>query len=505
MPAPAIRYRIDLVQPLPTLSRVFTLALLGLVACAPEASEPASTATASAAGPHARNVILVVADTLRANRLGCYGYERDTSPAIDALAASGTLYEDCHSQACWTLPSMISIMTGMPVTKRETVLPPMPVLAETLQAEGLATAAFLANNTVGVDRGFERGFDHFGEVSNLPAVEVVGAFADWHAGWRAGAEDDAQFFAWVHFIDPHHPYEPGPQDDVFSGVGPQRGDLEPRWRAKAERALELSPGLAGLAVEDAVLGMQEVSNRYDGEVRAVDRGVERLVEVLRARGELEDTLIVLCSDHGEMLYEQENFPYLVQDRIQGEGGLPDGVMDLFGAGHRPWYYEDLWRTPLIFSGPGFEAGRRQGGLAANLDLYPTILEALQIERPPFLRGESLLGAREPQREHVFAYGHYTTVVLDRSRAKLVVNMPKLFLLEPSVESPLQLFDLRSDPAERENLATTDAPRVERLLGAIDAWRAANERQVIDTTSEAALEAMNQMGYIDDIRPDESDE
>lgn len=503
MPSPGIRYRIDSVHRLTTLPLTCALVLLGLAACDAQDSDP-QQASADVSAARAKNVILVVADTLRANRLGCYGYERDTSPAIDALAEEGTLYESCHSQACWTLPSMISIMAGMPVTKRETALPPGPVLAETLQAEGLATAAFLANITVGVDRGFERGFDHFGEVSNLSAVEVVDAFAAWHESWRAGAEEGAPFFAWVHFIDPHHPYEPGPQDDIFDELDPHREALEPRWRTEAERVLELSPDLPGLGVREAVESMQSASNRYDGEVRAVDRGVERLLEILRARGELDDTLIVFCSDHGEMLYEQENFPYLVQDRIEQEGGLPDGVMDLFGAGHRPWYYEDLWHTPLIFSGPGFEGGGRRGGLAANLDLYPTILEALQIERPPFLRGESLLGAREPTREHVFAYGHYTTVVLDRSRRKLVVNMQKLFLVEPKADAPLQLFDLDSDPGERENLAYTDAESTAELLGVIEAWRVENERQVIDTTSEAALRAMNKMGYFNDLEDDEDE-
>ena len=447
--------------------------------------------------PRAQNVVLVIADTLRADRLGCYGYERDTSPAIDSLAAAGTLYEDCHSQACWTLPSMISLMAGVPVTTKETVLPSPPVLAETLHGAGFATAAFLSNATVGVDRGFERGFDHFGEHFNESAVDVVAGFEAWHASWRASAGPDARFFAWVHFIDPHHPYEPVPEDDVFTGVGPDRARLEPLWRSKSERATELSPEVAGRAIDDAVQGMQDVSNRYDGEVRTVDRGMARLVEALRDADELEQTLIVFASDHGEMLYEQENFPYLVRDRIQSEGGLPDGVMDLFGAGHRPWYYEDLWRTPLIFSGPGFEGGGRRGGLAANLDLYPTILDAVGVARPAWLKGESLFGALEPQRERVFAYGHRTTAVLDRSGAKLVVHLPRMFLAEPGAEPPLELFDLQRDPDERENLAESHRTRTQALLDAIAAWREENEREVIDTTTEAAREAMRGMGYVDD--------
>jgi len=148
-----------------------------------------------------RNVVLVVADTLRADRLGCYGYERDTSPAIDALALEGVLFENCHSQASWTLPSMISLMTGVPVTRKETVLPDLPVLAEALRAQGMTTAAFLANPTVGVDRGFERGFDQF-NLLNLRAPEMVARFGSWHRGWCSRRnEEDPGFFAWLHFIE----------------------------------------------------------------------------------------------------------------------------------------------------------------------------------------------------------------------------------------------------------------------------------------------------------------
>src|SRR5688572_18296046 len=144
--------------------------------------------TAGGAEPaRARNVLLVVADTLRADRLGCYGYGRPTSPAIDALAAEGVLFESCHSQACWTLPSMVSLMAGVPVTKQETMLPELPVLAEALRAQGLFTAAFVANAAVGEHRGFERGFDHFGRCFEKRAEAVVESFEAWYRPWLEAA------------------------------------------------------------------------------------------------------------------------------------------------------------------------------------------------------------------------------------------------------------------------------------------------------------------------------
>lgn len=467
------------------------------------------SADGSADGARARNVVLVVADTLRANRLGCYGYERDTSPAIDALAKEGVVWESCHSQACWTVPSMISLMSGVPVTRTEKALPPFAVLPEVLAERGLTTAAFLANAAVGVDRGFERGYDHFDECYEMRAPEVVEHFATWYRGWSDERDPDGPgFFAWVHFIDPHHPYEPLPEHDVFDGPRPGFDELAPRWRAEAPRVVEWSPEMPGLDPERAAGRMNEISNRYDGEVRAVDDGVRRLVELLRVGGDLDDTLIVFAADHGEMLYEHENFPYLIQERVDRDGGLPDGVMDLFGSGHRPWYYEDLWRTPLIMVGPGLPAGERRDGLAANLDIFPTVLEALGIPAAAHLRGESLFGGRAPARERVFAYGHRTTAVLDQSGAKLVEHWPRSYLLsKEEVDEggrPLQLFDLGSDGAERNDRSSEDAARVAELRAAIERWRRDNDREVIDTETQAAAEALRKLGYTGDD-PGEEDE
>jgi arylsulfatase A-like enzyme len=460
-------------------------------------------------GPRTRNVVLIVADTLRADRLGCYGYERDTSPAIDALAEEGVVWESCHSQACWTVPSMISLMSGVPVTRKETVVPPFSVLPEVLQQHGLTTAAFLANAAVGVDRGFERGFDDWHECYEMRAPEVVDHFETWYRAWSA--EDDGRrpgFFAWVHFIDPHHPYEPLPEHDQFEGPRPGYDELEPRWKAEAPRVAEYSDA-PGLDAEHAMQRMNDVSNRYDGEVRAVDAGVRELVRLLREGGDYDDTLIVFCSDHGEMLYEHENFPYLIQERVERDGGLPDGVMDLFGSGHRPWYYEDLWRTPLIAVGPGMPAGERRAGLAANLDIFPTVLEALDLPPPTHLAGESLFGGREPARERVFAYGHRTTAVLDKSGAKLVEHWPRSYLMtkdDVATEGrPLQLFDLGSDRAERNDLSAADAERVAELTAAIERWRTEHERAVIDVETRRMQEVLDQLGYTGDDPGEEPEE
>lgn len=452
--------------------------------------------------PAARNVVLMLVDTLRADRLGCYGYSRDTSPAIDALAAKGALYENCYSQSCWTLPSMISLMSGLPVTKKERRLPDVTVLAEALKARGMTTAAFVANPTVNEDQGFGRGIDHFLSARQMEggrmAPQVAQHFASWFEQWRAGKEDegkgDSGFFAWVHFMDPHAPYVPVEEHDIFEGARLDYKQVIPRWRAAESRVAKLSPDLTFLAHRSAQSLMNESSNRYDGEVRTVDASVARIVDVLREAGELERTLIIICSDHGEMLYEHEDFPYYVRNRIKKKGGLPGGVADLFCNGHLAWFYKEVWSTPLILVGPGVPKGVRRQGLAANLDIYPTILEALGVEAPKGLRGESLFKGLEPQRKLVFSYGHESTVVQSKDGRKLILNDPRYYLDAKAREPYLRFYHLQKDPLERRSLLSEFPGEVQKLKRAVETWQEHNDRKVSDKISEESLRALKELGY-----------
>jgi arylsulfatase A-like enzyme len=463
-------------------------------ACGHGGDDADASARRASAGPRPVNVLLLVADTLRANRLGCYGYTRPTSPHIDRLASEGTLYLQTYSQACWTVPSMISMMSGVSVTLEETVLPAQyAVLGETLHAQGLETAAFLANATLTTDRGFERGFDVLPALGNVDAVTLAKAFEDWHRARKP----ERPFFAWVQFIDPHQPYAPDPEHNVFSGPRPDQEALVERWRAALPRVAELSPSVAPLPFDVSVEKMIEQSNLYDGEVLAVDDGVGRILDALRASGELERTLVLFCADHGEMLFEHGIQPFLVRDRLQRFGGLPEGVKDLFGNGHRPWYFEDLWHTPLIIAGPGMPAGKRIGGLAANLDLYPTVLEALDFPSLSWLQGESLFGGREPSRELVFAHGQLTSAARDRSGRKLIVHPRRLYLLEGEGPAPVELYDLAQDPLEDHDLAAARPEEVARLRSQIERWHSENDRAAITTTSPEQQKGLIQMGYVGD--------
>jgi len=444
-----------------------------------------------------RNVLLLVVDTLRSDRLGCYGYPRPTSPNIDELAAGGTLYENNYSQACWTVPSMISMLSGVSVTKDELAVPvSIPVMAEVLARHGLDTAAFPANAVLGHQRGFERGFATWDEAPNVSAPELAQRFAKWHGERAAKGTDSKPWFAWLQFIDPHQPYAPSLEHDRFDGPRPDHELLAARWKAAQQEASDRSPRLPGRKLEEAIAHMTEQSNLYDGEVLAVDDGVGKVLDTLRAAGELEHTLVILVSDHGEMLFEHRVQPYLVQDKLDSAGGLPDGVADLFGNGHRPWYFENLWNTPMILSGPGIPRGARVESLSANLDVYPTVLEALDLPRAPWLEGESLFGGAKTRRERVLAYGHLTSAVRESSGLKLIAHPRKLFLLEGEGDGPEELFDLGSDPCEDHSLAQQRPEDVARLRKEILEWKARCDREAVLTSTPEQQEALRQMGYVD---------
>lgn len=242
--------------------------------------------------------------------------------------------------------------------------------------------------------------------------------------------------------------------------------------------------------------MTRMSNLYDGEVRAVDSAIGVVLETLRAAGDLERTLVIVVSDHGEMLFEHHVEPYFVKSRIDKTGGLPEGVSELFGNGHRSWFYENLWNTPMVLAGPGMPQGKRIDSLCANLDLFPTIVDALDIKRPPWLEGESLFGGRETRRERLLAHAYYTDAVREKSGLKMIQHPRNMFLLEGSGELPVDFYDLARDPHEEASTAADQPEQVARLRAEIQAWIERSKRDAVTTMTPAQLDSLRQNGYID---------
>jgi len=460
--------------------------------------------------PVARNVVLIVVDTLRADRLGCYGYTRDSSPNIDQLAARGTLYEEARAQGSWTLPSMLSMMTGLYVTHEEERLPSYrATIAELASAASKKTAAFIANVTLTTDRGFDRGFDHFEHVKVHHAPAVINRFIEWYEGSDGPAKDGNGFFAWLHPDDPHSPYQPWRRHDRFADAPLPEGVSPPRLVDL------LADSIDGVPVADeAMLAateefIQKQNNCYDGEVFAADEAIGKLMSFLRQEGILDETLVILASDHGEEMYEYPRYPERVIYAIHRlEAGETLPLSEALANGHGSHTEAVVW-TPLILAGPGIPSNTRRAGLAANLDLYPTILAAFGIDEPdeglaegP---GQSLLGGAVPKREQVFTYGHHTASVVDRRGLKLIdrrnraSNYREQYWMKgnPTGLLELELFDLSAKRGELSDVAATRPQEFDFLLNSLERWRSENSREIDREVTENDLRALREMGYLGD--------
>lgn len=455
----------------------------------------ATTGCGGAEPERPKNVLLIVVDTLRADRLSCYGYTRETSPYIDELLAGrGVTYEANYSQGCWTVPSMVSMFSGLWVTDNETALSTRhTTLPEDLQKAGFLTAAFVGNPVLRNDRGFDRGFDTFQAPDwDGNATTLAQAFERWYRGTESERADARGWFAWVHPVDPHHPYHPAQEYWKFRDRRPDEELLKPRWQQELHRVSELAPGGQHPPPGAALNEMNTLSNAYDNEVLAADDGVRRMLELLRESGELDQTLVIFASDHGEMLFEHPQYP--LELSLKAEKGMENGARDLFMLGHRAWFHEELWNTPLLIAGPGMPAGEVRDGLAANLDIYPTILDALGLPVESEVHGQSLWGGRTPERDAVFGYGFQTAAVLEDSGKKLVEHNRRRFLQEGPGPLPLELFDHTEDATEVTELAEARPDEARRLQARLESWREEFARDITRGTSTTDWQVLDDLGY-----------
>jgi arylsulfatase A-like enzyme len=310
------------------------------------------------------DILLIVVDTLRYDHLGAYGYGRPTSPEIDSrLAARGVLVRSAYAQAPWTLPSMASLHSGRRAEEllddkgQPSGIPePVATLAERLQTGGYRTAAFIANPTMHRGNGFAQGFDDFEtapyELASMSrhADDINGKALPWLQ--RMGEEQDRPpFFLYLHYLDPHDPYD---NSDIVDGKSPFFPEYAGKLRGGDVHGLYL--GAVELAARPAEReqDLEQLKALYDSEVRYVDRRIGEVLAALPAE-RLESTLIALTADHGEELFDHGGFK------------------------HGETLYEELIHVPLIFRWDGrLPAGSRLGGTVRLLDLMPTFLAAAGI-------------------------------------------------------------------------------------------------------------------------------
>jgi len=414
-----------------------------------------------AQAPRPPNVVLISVDTLRADRMGLYGYGRDTTPHIDAFFRDRTVIDTAITTAPCTVPAIRQLLTGRLDRKAEG-----SSLPERLSDAGYRTAAIVSQHQFRWDglAHYARGFAHF-DVQGVAEVDHhrmtsrrAEEVSDLALAWLDEDRSDEPFFLWLHYFDPHDPYTPPVE---YRGYDTESVSILSGDR-RAASALYSYPDPQDNSVLAELFGVGDVAhlrNLYDGEIQYVDAQIGRVLTRLEERGLVETSVIVFTSDHGERL---------------GETPMWDHCKTL----HR---FET--QVPLLVSDRGRPAALAGGGAASTVDLVPTILDLVGI---PFERSRY---DGVPLEE-----ADATRVVSSFWRGKRVLWDGRWKLYLGRRGRPVALYDLRSDPDENTDILA-DRPGVVRRLRIADPL----SRATVDRSSAAskgAFTRLKALGYVE---------
>jgi len=459
------------------------LAALALAGC-PAPTSRSDKAHAGARGAGNRlNVLLVTIDTLRADHLGAYGYQRATSPKLDALASRGVLFEQAYTYWPKTRGSFVALLTGRLAAQsgygksHPRLIDFNPTLASVLQDAGYDTTAVVDNPNVAASLGYSKGFARYRETWEEAAlaseVDRSRAITRDAVSYLRAASSDHPFLLWLHYVNPHAPYEPpAPFDAAFLDAEAARGPVLPPVNGfHGGVARQWAKGARSLGFYVA---------QYDGEIAAVDAEVGHVLEVLERSAVRDQTLVLLSSDHGESLGEHDYF---------------------FDHGEN--LFDPSLRIPLVLAGPGIERGRRSSELASTLDIVPTLLDALKVSYPPDLAGVSLLGAARGEplaRQRLPGQNDRNLLAAWDRRFKLVAT--------PNESgSSYALFDRELDPGETREFGLANADELREQRRELELFRERIDAQLVKTRrllegrpegeplSAEACERLKALGYI----------
>ncbi|MEZ4649981.1 MAG: sulfatase [Candidatus Eisenbacteria bacterium] len=313
--------------------------------------------------PHP-NLLFIVVDTLRKDHLGCYGYDRPTSPVIDELASTGIRFETAYSVAPWTLPAGATLLSGLypsshTAIESDRILPlAVETLAERLKANGYQTGSFVSHIYMAKNYEMFQGVDKFkvryGRSTRYVSTEnVVTDALDYI---KRVSPSSAPFFTLVHLFDPHYEYV---RHEEFGFAPESAGRLSGEISIDDLEAKQESLTPEEIALAEAI---------YDEEIAFTDAGIGRLLEGLDELGVGDETLVVFVADHGE--------EFLDHGRL----------------GHAHTLYDELLRVPLIIRLPGGEHGGQViAEPTSTIHVYPTILDLLGLEPSDGVQGQSWAG------------------------------------------------------------------------------------------------------------------
>ncbi len=446
-----------------------------------------------------RNILLLVVDALRADHLSCYGYERDTTPCLDRAAGNnGVIFENVRAQSSWTVPSTATMLTGMYSYAHGLydayhwyLVPGITTITQSFLESGMTTTAFIANHLISEDNNFHAGFETYHELPFHTAAQLNRAFLNW-----LDNHENERFFAYIHYMEPHMPYAapgsgfnrygsaaypegnrgPAVSDEIIyrftahEGPGPPEGKRdEPADRTREPSAAETE-------------NINKLLDLYDSEISYWDERFELLVQELSARGLLENTIVVVTSDHGEEFNEHGMF-------LHGQS-----------------LYSELLHVPLIFLNSGHAPGRRS--VAAGLiDLAPTLSKLAGLS--------SAFPGEGPGKEHAAAgcdlfapgAGHdllfaETAHGLDRPGNTMVIKRAVISDKWKGIVSldtgEIELFDLDSDGGETMNLSSSRPEHALKIEALINNWVKECRKTApynISLFDASALKKLKEMGYI----------
>jgi len=350
------------------------------------------------------NIVLISLDTVRADHLSCYGYARSMTPNIDALASEGTIYRRNFSTGVWTPPGHASMLTGLYVSEHgvydtKKLADEIPTIATTLKESGYQTAGFVCNSQVGELVGFDKGHDRFVEVwKGLETTSITEkiakglarrlrekrGFADMGArhtnaglkNWiERHIEKDEPFYAFLHYIEAHNPLAP-----------PRPFNIEYPKGMDIERVKKVAHNPLICFIEDLPLTDEEVRliiDLYDAEIRYLDATIRGVVDMLKANGLYDNTMIIITADHGEHF----------------------GEYDLWS--HVASLYREVLNIPLIIKYPaGVPHLSEVTAYTQLVDIYPTVMEIAGVgaEKGNAVSGKSLVqrDGAEAFHDYVFA-------------------------------------------------------------------------------------------------------
>lgn len=434
--------------------------LSGLVLCL--ALLPSAAAVPQTEQGFQPHVLVLAIDTLRGDHLHCMGKSDIETPHMDALAADGVLFTRCHSTAPWTLPSFASVYTGLRPYRHGAIggdfsrLPrETGTMAEFLRNNRYATAAWVTINWMGNQYGMNQGFQHFRFIGNTArdgtaqASSVTHQAMKWFDSKKGGRGRHSKyrrpgqpFFALLHWFDVHAPYAPPAPFDRMYYAGDEKAAGTPVLDLLLSDRNLAKPKPQNKSMYDWLDGVTDLEfpvRQYAAGVSYVDDHVGKVLAKLKERGEYDDTLIILVSDHGEHLVEH----------------------DMYFTHKEP--YEEAIHVPLIIKLPrGLASGRVVETPVSTLDVLPTVLETCGVEVPGDLDGRSLLNLMRGHDDGA------SLLVSERGASpedftKTLIEWPwKLMVAKKDGRAEYRLFHLEDDPGEIHDVSGRHRDVVEHL-------------------------------------------